>query len=350
VTKGSGAFGFVFNFSYAAAVQLNMRSLIFLAALLPALAGAAVWPDALGAYHRTAAAKPSLSDQALWTELGLKDSEAATYENAKDKFSAIVYRLEDTTGALAAFYWQRPATATPSDLGNLAVETSQGLLLAHGNYLFSFQGYKPTTVELAPIFDALRDVDPTQLPTLPGFFPSQGLLANSERYVLGPAGLEKFHPGIPPSVAAFHLGAEAQIGVFGSPKGNVTLALFAYPTPQIAMQKVGDFQKLAGAMAKRSGPLVAVVLSPPDPDAAERLLAQVRYQAQIILDERVPKPNDNAGIMLTNIFVLTGILLVFCIIAGLFVGGFRTALLHGRKGRAADPMILLHLEEQSPAE
>jgi hypothetical protein len=42
--------------------------------------------------------------------------------------------------------------------------------------------------------------------------------------------------------------------------------------------------------------------------------------------------------------------LVFCIVAGLFVGAFRTFLLHGRKGRAADPMILLHLEEHSPAE
>ena len=96
--------------------------------------------------------------------------------------------------------------------------------------------------------------------------------------------------------------------------------------------------------------MVAVVLSPPDPDAAERLLAQVRYEAQITLDERVLKPNDNPGIMLINIFVLTGILLVFCIIAGLFAGGFRAFWLHGRKGRDADPMILLHLEEFPPAE
>lgn len=327
-----------------------MRLLTLLAVFLPAVAGAAVWPDTLGAYHRTTDTKPTLADQGLWTEYGLKDSEAATYENGKDKFTATIYRLSDTTAALAAFDWQRPATATPSDLANLAAETPKGVLLVRGNYLLSFQGYKPAAAELASFLDSLRDVDSTQLPSLPGFFPAQGLVANSERYVVGPAGLEKFDPGIPPSVAAFHLGAEAQVGVFASPKGNMTLALFAYPTPQIAMQKVGDFQKLAGAVAKRSGPLVAVVLAPPDADAAERLLAQVRYEAQITLDERVPKPNDNAGVMLINIFVLTGILLVFCIVAGLFVGGFRTFLLRGRKGRDADPMILLHLEEHSPAE
>jgi hypothetical protein len=327
-----------------------MRLLTLLAVLLPAVANAAVWPETLGAYHRTTTTTPPLPDRGLWSEYGLKDSEAATYENGKDRFTATIYRLSDTTASLAAFDWQRPAAATPSQLANLSAETPTGVLLVRGNYLVSFQGYKPPPAELASFLDSLRDVDATQLPTLPGFFPSQGLVANSERYILGPAGLEKFDPGIPPSVAAFHLGAEAQAGVFTSPKGNMTLALFAYPTPQIAMQKVGDFQKLAGAVAKRSGPLVAVVLSPADADAAERLLAQVRYEAQITLDERVPKPNDNAGIMLINIFVLTGILLVFCIIAGLFVGGFRTLLLHGRKGRDADPMILLHLEEHSPAE
>jgi hypothetical protein len=329
---------------------ITMRLLSVLVLLLPALAGAAVFPDTLGAFHRTATSAAVLSDRELWNELGLKDSEFATYENGKDRFAATVHHLQDTTGALAAFDWQRPAAATPSSVAELAAETPNGVLLVHGNYLFYFQGYKPVATELAPIFDALRDVDSTRLPNLIGFFPSQGLVANSERYVVGPAGLARFHPGIPPSVAAFHLGAEAQIGVFESPKGTMTLALFNYPTPQIAMQKEGDFQKLPGAMAKRSGPMVAVVLSPPDPDAAERLLAQVRYEAQITLDERVLKPNDNPGIMLINIFVLTGILLVFCLIAGLFVGGIRTYLFHGRKGRGADAMILLHLEERSPAE
>ncbi|MBV9507203.1 MAG: hypothetical protein JO323_19600, partial [Acidobacteriia bacterium] len=95
-----------------------------------------------------------------------------------------------------------------------------------------------------------------------------------------------------------------------------------------------------------SGPLIAVILPPADADAAETLLAQVRYEAQITLDERIPKRGENAGEMLLNIFILTGILIVFCIIAGLFVGGFRTVLLGRRKGADADPMILLHLEQR----
>ena len=299
-----------------------------------------------GAYQRTAVSIPKLSDQPLWDEYGLKESESAVYGTGPNQFTATAYRLQDTTASLAAFDWQRPADAKPSNLANLAVTTARGATLVHGNYLLVFEGHKPTAEELVPFVDSLREVDTTPLPTLPGFLPSRNLVPNSERYILGPASLARFDPGITPSVAAFHLGTEAQLGVFHSPKGNLTLALFNYPTHQIAMQKIAEFEKLPGAVVKRSGPLIAVILPPTDADAAETLLAQVRYEAQITLDERIPKRGENAGEMLLNIFILTGILIVFCIIAGLFVGGFRTVLLGRRKGADADPMILLHLEQR----
>ena len=37
--------------------------------------------------------------------------------------------------------------------------------------------------------------------------PADGLIPNSERYILGPVSLDRFEPRIPPSVAAFHLGS-----------------------------------------------------------------------------------------------------------------------------------------------
>jgi hypothetical protein len=278
--------------------------------------------------------------------LGLKESESAIYENGKSKFTASVYRLADSTAALAAFDWRRPMDAKPSKLADLAAETEKGEVLVRGNYLVVVDGYKPNAMELAPVLDSLKDVDASPLPTLASYLPSESLVANSERYIIGPAALQKFDSGIPPSVAAFHLGAEAQVGVFHSPKGDQTLAIFSYPTNQIAMQKAGDFEKLPGAVAKRSGPLVAVILSPPDPDAAERLLAQVRYDAQITLHVATPVSVNSFARMILNIFILIGILVAFSIIAGLFVGGFRTYLLHGRKGRQEEAMILLHLEER----
>lgn len=321
-----------------------MRSVLLLA--FPILASGAIWPDSIGDWRRTGTGVPTLSDEALWDEYGLKESETAIFENGNQKFNAVGYRLADTTGAMAAFNWQRSADAKPHPLAELSAQTAKQLMLVRGNYLLIFQGYKPPSEELAPLLDGLRNVDASPLPSLLGFLPSQDLVPNSQRYAVGPVGLAKFDPGIPPSVAAFHLGAEAHLATFRTQKGKMTLAIFDYPTPQIARQKQMDFEGLKGAVVKRSGPLVAVILGPPDPDAAERLLAQVRYEAQITLNERLPGPSDNPGRMLFNIVVFAGILIVFCVIAGFFAGGLRMFVLSRKKGVDADPMILLHLEQR----
>jgi hypothetical protein len=317
--------------------------LFVLGFLLPALGLAAILPETIGPYRRTGTSQAAPADKPLWDEYGLKDSETAHFENGAEKFTATVYRLQDSTAALAAFDWQRPAKSTPSTLARLAAETPDSLLLVHGNYLLSFEGYKPGTVELDAVTQALRNVDTTSLPALPGYLPSRDLVANSERYVTGPAGLQKFLPGISPSVAAFHFGAEAQLGVFHSPKGDMTLGIFNYPTPQIAMQQVGEFEKVPGVVAKRSGPLVALLIAPADADFAERLLAGVRYQAQVTRDEYVPTRRDNMGSLLLNAFILIGILLAFSLVSGLALGGFRAFMRRGRKGEEADAMITLHL-------
>lgn len=313
------------------------------ALLLPSLAIAAILPDTIGDWHRGATSKPAVSDLAIWNEFGLKGSESAIYQNGTAKFTVTVWQLEDTTGSLAAFDWRRPAAATPSTAAKLAVETPDSLLLVHGNYLLSFAGYKPSKEELDGLTGSLRNVDATVLPSLPGYLPSGGLVPNSGRYILGPVGLQEFAPGIPPSVAAFHFGTEAQLGVFHNPKGDTPLVIFNYPTPQIAMQRVLEFQKLPDAVAKRSGPLVAVVLAPKDPDYAETLLSQVRWRAEVTLDEYVPTRKDNIGDLVINAFILIGILLAFAVVSGFALGLFRALLRRSRHGEEADAMITLHL-------
>jgi hypothetical protein len=316
-----------------------------LAALLaPALCLGAIWPENIGAWKRAATMQATLVDRPIWDEYGLKESEAARYENGNESFTATGYRLQDTTGAMAAFEWQRPAKSTASKLAPLAASTGDGLLVVHGNYLLSFKGRMPEGAELGVLFDGLRNVDTSVLPSLPDSLPVQDRVANSERYITGPAGLAKFVPGIPPSVAAFHYGAEGQLGVFRSPKGDAGMVIFNYPTPQIAMQKEIDFRGIPGGnLVKRSGPLVAVVLAPPDPDAAERVLAQVKYQASVTLDQWVPSHRDNIGNLLLNAFILIGILLGFSIVSGVVFGGWRAFRRRGNRGEDADALITLNI-------
>ncbi len=306
-------------------------------------AQSALWPDRFGNFEKVGSRSIPLRDEAVWDEYGFQQAEEADYA-AKTPgpaaFRARAYRLRDPTGALAAFQWQRPAKAQPSKLGTLAVETSDGVMLAYGNYLFDFRGYKPQVAELEALFDRLPRLDQSAVPTLPSYLPARGLVANSERYVVGPESLAKFAPGIPPSMAAFHLGAEAQLGLYRGQKGDMRLAIFSYPTPQLARERAEAFRSLAGAVVKRAGPLVAVVLSAPDADEAERLLAAVRYEASVSLSQYVPTRKDLWWDLILNIFLLVGLLLLFCAVGGLAVAGWRL------RRKAGEPMIMLHLDER----
>jgi len=303
---------------------------------------AAVLPDDFGKYQRTSAAPVTLADQPLWREYGFQQGETATYEGEGEKFTVTAWRMQDATGALGTFEWQRPADATPSKLAELAAETKDGLLFVHNNYLLSFAGHKPDNAELVAVAAGLKNVDSSPLPSLPGFMPSSNLVTNSERYVVGPASLARFAPGISPSTAGFHQGAEAQVARYRTPAGEMTLALFEYPNQLIARQRLEDFNKTPNLMAKRSGPLVAAVLGPSNNDAAESLLAQVRYKANLTTDEYVPTHRDNIGHLVIEAFELIGILLIFCAISGLAFGGWR--LFRRRRGAEEDAMITLHIE------
>ncbi len=315
----------------------------FLLFLLPALAGAAILPDTIGPYHRVSTSQPAIASRDLWDEYGLRDYESAAYENGASKMTATAYQLQDSTGAMAAFDWLRPASAKVSRVATYAAETAKGLFVVRGSYLLTFEGYKPSAPELDALVGALRNVDATPFPTLPGHLPAQDLIPNSERYVNGPIGLAQFNPSLPPSVAAFRYESEAIVGVFHSPKGDVTLAIFDYPTPQIAMDRLAAFQNVPGAVAKRSGPLVAVSVQPPDADLAERLLSQVQYRVDITQQDHIPTRRDNIGNLVVNAFVLIGILLIFCVVAGLGVGGFRVLRRRGKGDADADAMITLHI-------
>ncbi len=323
--------------------MVNMRLSLALA-LLARLVAAQTLPDAIGSHHRTVPLKParSAADQPLWEELGLKYSDSSQYANTPAPFTLSVYRLADSTAAMAAFYWRRPASSVPSKAAPLAAETRDSLLLVHGNYLLAFEGYRPSSAEVEAVAGSLPAVDSSAQPT--NYLPAQTLVPNSERYVTGPAGLKAFLPGIPASAVNFSLGAEAQSGVFHSPKGDVTLAVFSYPTPQIAMKQVGEFAR-AGLSTQRSMSLVAVTLpSNADPDFSRMLLSQVGFQADVTVPEHIPTRWDNIGYLVINIFVLIGILLAITLVAGAAVGGFRAYQRRGGRDPDADAVIRLHLE------
>jgi|SRR5579862_447571 hypothetical protein len=305
---------------------------------------AAIFPDQLGTFKKGPVQTVSAPDLELYDEYGIQATEQAEYTSPVKKFLATAWRFHDSTGAMAMFEAHRPPAATPSKTAKLAVSTSDGVILAYGNYVFQFTGAVPADAELNQIYDQLPLFENSSLPLLVDALPLNGLIPNSERYILGPVSLLRFEPRIAPSLAAFHLGAEAQLGQYQTPKGKLILTIFDYPTPNIARERLDEFEKLPGAVAKRVGPLVAVTIQPPDPDAAERVLALIRYNANVTMNESAPVSAKQVGGMLFSIIALAGMILGLCIIAGIGFGAFRVILrkLGWTTGEAGE-MITLHL-------
>jgi hypothetical protein len=305
--------------------------------------GAAILPDTIGDWKKGAASPALAPDQKVWQEYSLEDSETAEYAAGTTKYSISAYRFADATGAFAAFNQVRPAEAKPIEVSGQGVANATDEVVAVGNYLFVFKGYKPKPEELNHVVGTAPRYSQSPLPTLPKYLPA-GASLNSERYITGPDSLARFAPEIPPSTAAFHFSAEGELAKYPGKDGkDIRLILFNYPTMEMARDRIDHFQQVAGAVVKRAGPLVAVVLAPASPDDAERLLARIKYQAEVTLPEHVPTLKDNPANLFLNIFILCLILAGFCILGGVMVAGFRMLVRRSGASGDGDNLISLHL-------
>jgi hypothetical protein len=316
-------------------------ALVFVTA---AAACAAIFPDQIGDFQKGPPKTVIVPDHALLDEYGLSATEQAEYAAPAKHFTATAWRFHDSTGAMAMFELRRPPGAASAGITKLAVTTSDGVIFAYGNYVFQLTGNIPTTEQLTPIYATLPKLEQSPLPVLMTDLPRDGLVANSERYVIGPVSLDRFEPRIPPSTAAFHLGSEAIIGKYTTDKGPLTLVIFNYPTPGMARERYQQFQNISGAIAKRVGALVALTIQPPDADAAERILSQVKYETNITWNEKVPVNEvKHAARFILDVFAFAGLLILICLIAGIGYAGVRFANRKVNRGDDPDAMITLHL-------
>src|ERR1700733_1022996 len=303
------------------------RSLI-LAALFVSSACAAIWPPSMGQYQVKSVAPVSPASQAQEGEYGFVAGEHAEF----GAFQVTALQFKDVTGAYAA-------SLEPSSKGNVRI----------GNYLVSCEGRCPKN--LADLADAgLPHVSHGSLPALGAYFPSQNLIPRSERYILGAVGLAADAPEIPAAAVLFDFGTEAELARYRTSSGPVALAVFSFATPSLARQQLPQFQEIPGTAVKRTGPLVAVVLgAAAGAKASAKLLNEINYEGVVAENEKPPvkplelKP-ESAGQMVLAILSLAGLLLLFCLLSGIAVGGgLRLARRFGYSA-AEGSMTTLHLE------
>ncbi len=127
------------------------------------------------------------------------------------------------------------------------------------------------------------------------------------------------------------------------------MEIFSFPTPDSARDRAGALGNTPNSIVKRTGPLVAVVFSPRDTNAAETLLSLVRFQAVITGQDRADHPptkKDNWGNFMVNVFILIGMVLLFCLVSGAIFGGMRHLFRRGGESGEGDQMITLHLDNR----
>jgi len=285
---------------------------------------AAIWPDKLGAYERKSASEVP-AQSGLSDEYGREAGEQADY----GPFQVTATRFKDSTGAYAA--------------------SLEGPGQRVGNYLVVCSGNCPK--DLLNLADqSLPHVSHTPVPILGSYFPQAGAIASSTRYIMGPEGLQKYLPQISSGAVRLELGSEGQLAHYRLSNGEATLAIFSYPTLEMARDQAPVYERIPGVVVKRTGSLVALVApataaSPVDSAEAEKLLSQVNYQASVSWNEPMPlviKP-QTAAQMILGILTLAGIVLGFCLVSGLVFAVIRvTARKFGYSG-AEGSMTTLHL-------
>jgi len=281
-------------------------------------------------------------DQSLWSEYGLVRSNVAT----KGKSTVTTYEMKDLTGALAGWEWLRSPHGKPCEFGPLCTDDGKRTVVADYNFVIVFDGARPNKAQVDAVMNALPNKHETSLPAILTFLPREGLVPNSARYILGPVSLNAFAPELASIKPGFDEGAEAQVAQYrvGKSESPVSLALFYYPTPEMARLHAIQYKLLPGVHAKRSDVLVAIVYGPVTDSAADTLLSRVQYEAKITWND-VPPPSPIKPLyqLLLNIMYLSIILSAICLLAGLIYAGMRIYRRRYGTLEADEAMTTLHL-------
>lgn len=304
-------------------------------------------------------------EAAVLREYGCLRAETAAYQKGATRWQVTLFRMQDRTGAYGAHSLLRGAGPT-LPVGEAGTRTAARLAFYQGNY---FVWADPLADQDA--LGALEQVlarlpeQVASLPILHTFLPAAGRVRGTEQYFLGPAALARVFAPASGDWVGFAYGAEVQLARYRNSDGEATVLLISYPTPQIAAERLRAFERLfnlnddgdclrPSMFARRMGTLVAFVSGPKTAAEAAPLLDGIRYQTQVSWsDPSDPRAAFNWPHTLLNLFVGTGLILLFTLLSGVAYALIRLALKRYFPGLLFDrpsdsDMIIFKLEGPRP--
>jgi len=326
----------------------------------------------------TSPATADPANAAVLKEYRFTDLAIATYTRDDGRTLKIrAARFADASGAFGAYTFYLQPEMTPErtkedKIGDQAAFLGQRVLFYRGHVLVDAQFSQESAMsggQLRALAGALPrpNGNSANLPTFLEFMPRRGHVANTQKYVMGPAALAAQAPPVSADLVDFNSSSEVSLARYNTSSGEATLMLISYPTPQLAaehLRRIDAAHQLAQPQAgvssvesagsffdKRTGPIVVIATGPVSDSDAKSLLGMVNYEASVTWNQAT----DNAQardlyMLILNIVVLCGILAGLAVVAGVAFGGIRILMKRWYPDKVFDrpeqmEFISLHLTE-----
>src|SRR4030081_2833378 len=175
-------------------------------------------------------------DPAILKEDFLKSTETRSYSHGPQTAAITLYRFRDPSSAYGAYTFLRNDSLTPVELGSYGSASGDRVLVVIGDFLLDVAAKpaRPSNADLKQLVRSLDKIaDRTPFPLIGNYLPEQGLVRNSEHYVLGPRTLAQYVPLGADDWVGFDHSGEIILARYRLAGKNATLLIASYPTQQI---------------------------------------------------------------------------------------------------------------------
>jgi hypothetical protein len=346
----------------------------------PASQAPAILPQQFAGWQMQGATQtstnPAVADSTnaiVLKEYRFTDLAMATYTRDDGRTMKIrAARFADASGAFGAYTFYLQPEMRREEIGDQGSSMGDRVLFYRGHVLIDAQFSKESPMSGAELRELAGDLprpggNAGNLPTFIEFLPHRDYIANTQKYVMGPAALAALSSPVSADLVDFGASSEATIAHYSTPSGEATLMLISYPTPQLAadhLRRIDAAHQLAQPQEgistvdgsgtffdKRTGPIVVIASGGISDSDAKSLLGMVNYEANVTWNT----PTENKQVkdlymLILNIVVLCAILAGLAIIAGVAFGGFRVLMKRLYPDKVFDrpeqmEFISLHLTE-----
>ena len=292
---------------------------------------------------------PSAADPtnaAVLKEYRFSDLASSTYTRDDGRTLKIrAARFADASGAFGAYTFYLQPEMAKEQIGDQGASQGRRVLFYRGHILVDAQFSQESAMSAAQLKELAGALprpngNTGNLPTFIEFMPHRGYVANTQKYVMGPAALGAQAPPVSANLVDFNASSEVSLARYNTSSGEATLMLISYPTPQLAaehLRRIDAAHQMAQPQAgvssvgnagsffdKRTGPIIAIATGPVSDSDAKSLLGMVNWEASVTWNQATDNQQARDLYMLIlNIVILCGILAGLAVVAGVAFGGIR---------------------------